>query len=309
MRNKLLKGVAVLLLCYLGVFLFSHKTVSAQEQTQGNPPASATSEYVGNAACAECHEEEAKVLANTPHGQKPFAMRSTLGCETCHGPGRAHVENGGDAALIRNPARMNPEESAALCLGCHENGAQTHWKGSVHEQRGLACATCHSVHKFTSEKAQLKTLTVDATCGGCHKDIQAQIQRTSHHPIREGLMTCSDCHNPHGSLTPKLLLANSVNEQCYGCHTEKRGPFLWEHPPVRENCLNCHAPHGSNHEKLLVENRPWLCQSCHLDTRHPGTLYDATNQLSSNREFARSCSNCHLNIHGSNHPSGRVFTR
>ncbi|MCI0612703.1 cytochrome C, partial [bacterium] len=143
----------------------------------------------------------------------------------------------------------------------------------------------------------------------CHLEVKAQIQRTSHHPIREGLMSCTDCHNPHGTLTPKMIMANSVNEQCYKCHTEKRGPFLWDHPPVRENCLNCHMPHGSNHEKLLAQNRPWICQNCHLDTRHPGTLYDATNQLSSNRELARSCSNCHSAIHGSNHPSGRVFTR
>ena len=184
------------------------------------------------------------------------------------------------------------------------------WHGSVHANRDLSCNTCHSVHNPKSEKAQLKTAKVDETCATCHMQVKGQIQKTSHHPIREGLMTCSDCHNPHGTDTPKMLTAHSVTEQCYTCHTEKRGPFLWEHPPVKENCLNCHNPHGSNHPKLMVVKRPFLCQSCHLDTRHPGTLYDgSTQQLSSNRDFSRSCSNCHLMVHGSNHPSGWTLTR
>lgn len=308
MEVKFPKALALLSIFVAVVLLWSIRTIAAQEPKTESKP-SADSDYVGSEKCAECHEEESKSISKTPHGGKPFAMRSTYGCETCHGPGRKHVESGGEIDLIRRLTQMKPEESSAVCLGCHETGKQTHWKGSVHQQRGIACITCHSIHTFKSDVAQLKTSTVDATCAGCHQDVKAQIQRTSHHPIREGLMSCNECHNPHGTITPKLITANSVNEQCYSCHTEKRGPFLWEHAPVREDCLNCHSPHGSNHEKLLVENRPWLCQNCHLDTRHPGTLYDGTNELTSNREFARSCSNCHLNIHGSNHPSGRFFTR
>ena len=294
------------------IFLMSGSSSSAQEtkhenQAQSQPAASA--QYAGKEECASCHEEEVNALAKTPHGQKGFEMRSSLACEQCHGPGRAHIDSGGDVTLIHNPGKLKPEESTAICLTCHENGMQVHWKGSVHQQRGLACVTCHSVHHPKSDEFQLKTTTVTETCNGCHMEVKAAIQRTSHHPIREGLMTCASCHNPHGTMTPKMIQASSVNEQCYGCHTEKRGPFLWAHPPVQESCLNCHLPHGSNHEKLLVQNRPWLCQSCHLDTRHPGTLYDGTNVLTSNRELSRSCSNCHFAIHGSNHPSGRVFTR
>ena len=71
-----------------------------------------------------------------------------------------------------------------------------------------------------------------------------------------------------------MIKADWVNELCLQCHTEKRGPFLWEHAPVRENCLNCHNPHGSNHDKLLVAKQPYLCQRCHMNTRHPGTFYD-----------------------------------
>jgi len=298
--------LALILIGLAGAFSISRVNGQETEIKQQAPEAGS---YVGAEECAACHEQEVDALKKTPHGQAAFALRSSHSCETCHGPGQAHIDSGGEPGTIKNFASLKSEESSQVCLGCHENGPQANWKGSIHQQRELACVTCHTVHHPKSDQWQLKTARVEETCTDCHTEQKAQIQRTSHHPIREGLMSCNDCHNPHGTLTPKLIAANSVNEQCYTCHTEKRGPFVWSHPPVQENCLNCHAPHGSNHEKLLVQNRPWLCQSCHLDTRHPGTLYDATNQLTSNREFARSCSNCHLNIHGSNHPSGRVFTR
>jgi DmsE family decaheme c-type cytochrome len=144
----------------------------------------------------------------------------------------------------------------------------------------------------------------------CHKDVRAETWKNSHHPIREGKMDCADCHNPHGSATPKMIRAASVNDQCYTCHTEKRGPFLWEHPPVRENCVTCHAPHGSNHIRLQRTSVPYLCQQCHANTRHPGTLYDGFRvptlenpAQGSNRVFNRACLDCHAAVHGSNHPS------
>jgi len=133
--------------------------------------------------------------------------------------------------------------------------------------------------------------------------------------VREGIMSCASCHDPHDSTKPKMISAESVNEKCLTCHTEKRGPFLWEHAPVRESCLNCHDPHGSNHEKLLVSKQPFLCQRCHLSTRHPGTLYDGTNTLAgpvssiSNRAVEHACKNCHQNVHGTNAPSGPYLGR
>jgi DmsE family decaheme c-type cytochrome len=127
-------------------------------------------------------------------------------------------------------------------------------------------------------------------------------------PLREGGMTCVDCHNPHGTATPHNLKAQTANELCISCHSDKRGPFLWEHAPVREACLNCHDPHGSNNPQVLAAKTPFLCQRCHISTRHPSTLYDAPD-LASNRLFNRSCVNCHSQIHGSNHPSGKFFLR
>ena len=274
---------------------------------QGGPPEGTP--YAGSENCAACHEDLATSLKATPHGQKAFEVRSAQGCEACHGPGTAHIDKEGDKSLIRSFKTMPSAEASQTCLQCHERGDHALWVGSTHEQRNVGCTECHSVHHPISEKSQLKASREVALCSKCHPNIQAQIMRTSHHPVREGLITCSDCHNPHGSNGPKLIGATTINEKCYECHAEKRGPFLWDHPPVRENCVNCHTPHGSNFEKLLNAKRPYLCQRCHLDTRHPGTLYDAANLPTSDRILNRSCSDCHMNIHGSNHPSGWTFLR
>ncbi len=123
-----------------------------------------------------------------------------------------------------------------------------------------------------TERGLLKKVSVLETCGTCHAQRKAQAVRYSHMPIGEGKMECTSCHNPHGSANEKLLVASSVNETCFNCHTDNRGPFLWEHAPVVENCANCHDAHGSNKEKMLKVARPRLCQQCHAGgTGHPIT--------------------------------------
>jgi len=271
------------------------------------PQASASAEPVDFAACANCHEKSVASLEHTKHKNVP------KNCAQCHGGDlTAHAESA-DPTLVTTPKEMTPKQANATCLSCHENGQRSHWFGSVHDRKNVKCSDCHSVHDFKSTKGQLKVARSTDMCVTCHPAVRAQGLRASHHPVREGKMECGSCHNPHGSPTPKLIRASSVNELCYSCHTEKRGPFLWEHAPVRENCMSCHNAHGSNHDKLLVAKQPYLCQRCHLNTRHPGTLYDLRNTVgganTSNRSVEHGCRNCHQNIHGSNHPSGPYLGR
>ena len=95
-----------------------------------------------------------------------------------------------------------------VCLTCHEKGKQANWHGGVHERRGLSCISCHSVHDYQSEQHQLKTARDPETCFTCHAAIRAKGLRTSHHPVREGLMTCASCHNPHDGTKPKMITAD-----------------------------------------------------------------------------------------------------
>jgi DmsE family decaheme c-type cytochrome len=294
------------------------------------PPAKG---YVGTQACRECHDSYYRSYMQTSHGIKEDKRtpEAKFGCETCHGPGAEHVReqggevpgngaaSGGAIQVLGPKSKLSVEERNAVCLSCHETMTTkvALWHGSPHESRSLACTSCHSIHG--GHPKNLAKPTEVEVCTTCHQSVKAEIHKNSHHPVREGRMTCTSCHNPHGTVTDKLIAANSINEKCYECHTEKRGPFLWEHPPVTENCTTCHTPHGSSHPKLLAAKTPFLCQSCHSNSRHPGTLYALSPQAAAqglsafqalnNRAFYRGCLNCHSQIHGSNHPSGKSLGR
>jgi DmsE family decaheme c-type cytochrome len=282
-----------------------------------SPPAPAASAqaatYVGQDTCAGCHDTEGTNIHQSAHGkaQNPRTPEAGRGCESCHGPGSAHVDDPSKPDSIKRFPTMNPRDVSDTCLACHSRGNHTQWRGSMHDARNLSCATCHSVHNPKSEKSQLKAATIVDTCKSCHTVEVAKQQRVGHMPVREGKMTCTSCHNPHGTTNVRMLrTGNWVNETCTGCHAEKRGPFLWDHAPVREACNTCHDPHGSNNDRMLVAKLPVLCQGCHIGTRHPSTIYDG-NQLASksNRLIGRSCVNCHSQIHGSNSPAGNTLLR
>ena len=295
--------------------------VDAQAQAAAQPakPAAAqpavAGQYAGTDTCVTCHDAEGKSLNGTKHGEakNPRSPAANHGCESCHGPGQAHVDDDAKGHIL-NPAKMKPEDVNQTCLACHNRAEHAGWSGSAHERRNLSCQTCHSVHNPKSPERQLVKATQTEVCATCHKLQVAKTERAvAHMPVREGKMQCTSCHNPHGSISnvKQLKTGNSVAELCTTCHTEMRGPVLWEHAPVRENCATCHDPHGSSNDRMLVVRMPMLCQRCHVASRHPATLYDkdqiTTNK--SNRMFGRSCVNCHSNIHGSNHPSGQFFMR
>lgn len=277
-------------------------------------------------SCTRCHDETEKQpvlsILKSKHAtmadpRSPFADQA---CVTCHGPSEKHMQAPGDAAERAPPdfafgrGEGTPVQvQNETCLSCHEGGLRLHWKGSPHDSQDVACASCHRVH--TGADPVLTTETQPEVCFACHKEKRAEVQRPFGHPIREGEMACSGCHNPHGGNGPKLLAASTVNETCYTCHAEKRGPFLWEHAPVREDCTICHKPHGSIHPGMLKNRTPWLCQQCHLAPFHPSTAYSGTGlpteltPSGAQQLLGKSCLNCHSQVHGSNHPSGVRKTR
>jgi len=284
------------------------------------PAGAQQASYVGQQTCVACHAQENANWAHTVHAKvfelNPRNQLEQQGCEACHGPGSVHVQDPAEPLSIIRFSRRSTlpiSEQNGVCLTCHRGGQRIFWASSTHESHDVACADCHNpMANFSLRGLQART-SINETCFQCHKTQRAEFSRRSHMPLLEGRIACVDCHNPHGSTTEPLLKADSVNEVCFTCHAEKRGPFLFEHAPVRENCVNCHTPHGSNHEKLLVTARPLLCQQCHAQNGHPAQLMTRGNMangpLPDVRLLSRSCSNCHSQIHGSNHPSGAKFER
>jgi DmsE family decaheme c-type cytochrome len=277
----------------------------------------------GDAKCTRCHDEgnDYPVLAigKTRHGVKADARTPT--CTSCHGESERHVNKPADATERPRPdvLFMGKHKSEAgvvngQCLACHQSDSKrSHWAGSQHANADVACTNCHQVH--TAHDNVRDKATQPEVCFTCHKEQRTQINKPSHHPIPEGKMGCSDCHNPHGSVGPKLMKRDSVNEVCYTCHMEKRGPFVHTHEPVAEDCSNCHNPHGTTAENLLKARPPFLCHQCH--TPHGGQVAQIAGQGQSsalisgvtsgksgiNYTMARGCVNCHTQVHGTNNPS------
>ena len=291
--------------------------VAAAEEAPGEPEYSKG----GTAGCLECHDETEQhpvfSIFHTAHAQMgdPRTPLAQHGCESCHGPSAAHADKPRrylPAVRFDGPNKSSAEALDKTCISCHEGGLRMHWQGSQHEAADVACSSCHTIH--ATRDPVLAKKSQPEVCESCHKEKRAETFRFSHHPIREGKVACSDCHNPHGSFGPKLLKKATVNDTCFQCHQEKRGPFLWEHAPVVDNCMNCHNPHGSSQPRLLKARGPYLCQECHLANFHPSTLYAGNGlvggtQSNMSRLLVKNCLNCHFAVHGSNHPAGSFFTR
>ena len=238
------------------------------------------------------------------------------GCESCHGPGRAHVEaRGGKNTIPRAYSIMPPKRILESCLGCHARDfSRSNIRRSSHTLNDVVCTSCHSIHRSPTPKFLLARVQREV-CYNCHAQVRAQFSMPSKHRVNEGFMQCSDCHNPHGAPAPTWRMASrprmmeqalSNEEPCLKCHTDKRGPFLFEHAAIRvDGCESCHQPHGSVNARLL--RRPvvhTVCLECHNGAGNFGRDGDGIPVQSPSHNMAdpryRNCTTCHVRIHGSN---------
>lgn len=282
-------------------------------------------DFVGSAVCKTCHPDVWGTFFRNPHyksiaaGNQPPA---TTGCEGCHGPGKPHVEARGGRATIIAFSLLKPAQVLDNCLRCHvKDVSRSEIRRSEHTLADVACISCHSIHRSPTPKFLLAK-TQASLCYDCHAPVRAQFNMPFKHRVNEGVMQCSDCHNPHGTPAPNWRMAGRprmvehslANEQpCLKCHTEYRGPFLFEHAAVRvDGCETCHSPHGSTNARLL--RRPvlfTLCLECHNGAPGFGIQAEGIPRQSPSHNMAdpryHNCTTCHVRIHGSN--ADRRFLR
>lgn len=242
--------------------------------------------YAGAETCLACHSDVGDLQQQDWHAKLLAAKPGSHNCEECHGPSLAHSEDPGTVPTATNVTKAAAAQSAAACLRCHESHIRpAAYKQGEHSRSNVQCWKCHS--PSASPHAQTLRSPDRAVCLSCHREQTPTFEMTSHHPVREGRLECSDCHDPHGRSTPR-----DVNSLCASCHTKQRGPFIFEHGAISggltEGCLDCHQPHGSPNPDLLKYNGRGLCLQCHADK----TLHFV----------GRTCwtSGCHSGHHGSN---------
>lgn len=294
-RIFLVVAIAAMLLVSPGTR--AQKAVAKTASTQ----AASADKYAGAETCATCHDDEAKNFGTNPHA-KLALMHDGKGvtCESCHGPGKAHSEDG-DAAKIFNPAKATVKKTDAMCLTCHA-GAHPDFQRSPHAKANVGCLSCHSVHASVNVAGTAKPLLLKADqpqlCYQCHADIKPAFNMPFHHRVNEGLIKCSDCHDTHGTFSDNNLRSTAdQNAICTRCHTETRGPFVFEHAAVKtEGCVGCHTPHGSPNARLLnMPNINTLCNQCHSPVS-AATVHG----MNAGSSELTPCISCHTFIHGSN---------
>ncbi len=212
------------------------------------------------------------------------------------------------------PAEKAEYVGTETCASCHVKENQE-FKRSTHARiavpgeniKAQGCESCHgpgSLHVAAGGGrgvGGIKNPRKDpSTCFECHTDKKTEFRLPYHHPVLEGKMSCADCHNPHGDdVRPwSATTMKDVNEACFKCHKEQRGPFAWEHEALREGCTTCHKVHGSINDKMLIARDSTLCLRCHTQVAFP--TIGASNHGTRLPQGSCYSAGCHTAIHGSN---------
>lgn len=300
---RLYRGTAVAAGCAAGLLLLlCASPASAQDWTAED--------------CAACHAEVVETFDRGPHSaldEQRERLPEGVGfaCSTCHqGDIDEHIESGGEIKLLSFGDDTLASAKRDVCMTCHGTD-HPRFDMTSHARAGLDCSSCHSIHETGHTSwALLKSGPaprdvrerldeISATCAECHSDVLTQFEFNERHRLKEGILTCASCHDPHQPAT-RANLGGFKQEACVDCHTDKGGPFVFEHPASRvEGCVSCHTPHGSPNRHLLTfQNVAEMCFSCHAEV--PAFHFGFNPNAPTRFGLDTQCTNCHSSIHGSN---------
>jgi predicted CXXCH cytochrome family protein len=218
------------------------------------PPSVPGAKFAGTKACSECHAEMTEHFTTATHANLALADDKVgdTGCESCHGPGSSHVKAGGGAGTI-----VNPGKSPETCFACHLDKRGEFSLPNAHPVLAgkIGCADCHDPHQGKVIKrtgAELET--PNETCTKCHTSQKGPFL-FPHQAMQEG---CTACHNPHGTVNQKMLVARDSN-LCLRCHLE--------HPAVIAGGIlgdGKIVAGGEDHRSRLQGGTCWSA-GCHED--------------------------------------------
>lgn len=324
-RSILLKTILIFGLCSAIVWMASSSFSQSAPPNQVKSPSNNSGDYVGSDACKDCHEDQFKSFTHTTHAKLANIgswKEKVTGCESCHGPGRAHIAEG-DPSKMTSFKNKSAKEISETCLTCHAGKEErNNFRRGEHWRNDIGCTDCHAAHSdvvgrniassnvfvtsANAEKPGFSTIRMlkaedPQLCTSCHSEVKPQFTAPFHHKVLEGAMRCSDCHNPHGGFELKQTrLATGADAACIKCHADKQGPFIFEHAPVKtEGCSACHIPHGSSNPRLLRYSAVnQLCLTCHSFIPD---VVGAEETPTSHNQFTQyqNCTACHVKIHGS----------
>ena len=295
-------------LTLLGAIILSPVLLAAPASTNDDKSAGARSPVIAagdavreEAACARCHQGVVKASVKDPHARpgQPAAGPGAS-CASCHGPGEAHIQSGGDKSKIFNPAEAAAKEVNDRCLNCHA-GKHEVFQTSAHGRGNVSCIRCHIIHG-NHKSEHLLAVSQPDLCFQCHEEQRPQFSATFRHKVIEGLVLCTDCHEPHGSFGERLQRFPAQEDiVCTKCHIEIAGPFEYEHAIVKtEGCTACHSPHGGPNQHMLNRARVnTICLLCHF----PPKISSTGESLIEGHDLTAGlqlCTDCHADIHGSN---------
>ena len=263
-----------------------------------------------NSNCILCHNTGPKPREvdftmgqrDTPRRFNSAVAELGIACETCHGPGAAHVAaydnpvrryadylSGDNDPRIVHPEKLGQEESVSLCGQCHGqrvpgdiaallDGGPSYRPGDrlVDHVEPITLDTAWDRPEFEPR------FWGDGTARLTAYEYQGVVQSPCY---RRGELTCGSCHAMHGG-DPRGMIEESKrgDEACLQCHGEiandVRGHTHHEPESSGSRCLDCHMPrmvYGilEIHRSHRIENpdprrdgqtgRPHACTLCHLD--------------------------------------------
>lgn len=297
--------VAVVIACVLAIL----GGVAASIASENDAADQNAEKEVQSCIAANCHAYR-MAFRQSPHSvldteQIAEDVGASTSCAACHGepipkekvPGQWSC----DFEVFAFDEGDIPAVKSELCQRCHL-GDHGGFAASEHARAGIACTDCHDIHgrdrgRWPLQKeitvfdgSALQSETPSATCARCHAEVFAEFEFNDRHRLQEGIIHCTSCHDPH-ERQQRMALGGFKHETCSQCHTDKAGPFVFEHGSSRvEGCAACHTPHGSpNRHMLTFQAVADLCYSCHVAVPgfHAGFTLDTQ------------CTNCHSTIHGS----------